>query len=289
MVQECSIINGIMYAKKTLEIVRYKINDLLTQKSLNLGLSVILIGDDPASHLYVHNKAKKAQEVGFNSQIHKFPNDVAESEIIGCLEKLNVDPDINGILVQLPLPTHIETQKIIDSVSYEKDVDGFSTRNVGLLNSWQDSLEPCTPQGILILLREVLGNNLSGKKAVVIGRSRIVGRPMASMLIREGCSVTCLNSHSHNIKEECRSADILVSAVGAPLFIKGDWIKSGACVIDVGIIKVDGKLYGDVDFEGAKKAAGFLTPVPGGVGPMTVACLMLNTIKAAYKQHDVKW
>ncbi|CAG7591481.1 MAG: bifunctional 5,10-methylenetetrahydrofolate dehydrogenase/5,10-methenyltetrahydrofolate cyclohydrolase [Candidatus Midichloria sp.] len=291
--QNCEIIDGKLYSAKVLERVKSKIEHLSTvicktQRSA-LGFAVISVGTDTASQIYVNNKVKKAKEVGLNSEVYKFPQTATEQEIIECIEKLNSDPNVNGILVQLPLPQHINTQKIIDTVNYEKDVDGFSTYNVGLLNSWQDSLEPCTPQGVLILLHEVLGTNISGKKAVILGRSRIVGRPMASILIRESCSVTSLNSNSYNIKDECRTADILISAVGSPSFIKGDWIKKGACVIDVGIVKVNDKLYGDVDFESVRKVAGFLTPVPGGVGPMTVSCLMLNTIKAAYKQYDIKW
>ncbi|WHQ46402.1 MAG: bifunctional methylenetetrahydrofolate dehydrogenase/methenyltetrahydrofolate cyclohydrolase [Candidatus Midichloria sp.] len=295
--QNCKIIDGKLYAAKVLETVKSKIEYLSTvvysdeaqRSALTLGLAVILVGDNPASQIYVNNKAKKAKEIGFNSEIYSFSKTTTEQEVIQCIEKLNLDPNVNGILVQLPLPQHINTQKIIDAVNYEKDVDGFSTYNVGLLNSWQDSLEPCTPQGVLILLHAVLGTNIIGKKVVILGRSRIVSRPMASILIREGCSVSSLNSNSYNTKDECSAADILISAVGSPSFIKGDWIKKGACVIDVGITKVNDRLYGDVDFESVKEVAGFLTPVPGGVGPMTVACLMLNTIKAAYKQYNIKW
>lgn len=289
MVSYCKIINGKLYAKEVLDIVKEKLINLVTYKPTRFGLAVILVGDDPASAIYVNNKAKKAKEVGLESYIHKFSSFATEEEIIDCINNLNKDPIVNGILVQLPLPKHICAQKIIDFVHHEKDVDGFCTYNVGLLNTWQDNLEPCTPQGVLILLYEVLGKNLSGKKAVILGRSRIVGRPMASILIREGCSVTSLNSNSYNVQAECKTADILISAVGSPLLIKQDWVKKGACVIDVGIIRINDKLYGDVDFENVKDVAGFITPVPGGVGPMTVACLLLNTVKAAYKQHNIKW
>ena len=289
MVDDHRIINGRLYAKEVLDIVREKLADLANYKLVKFGLAAILVGNDPASVIYVNNKAKRAKEIGLDSYIYKFSSTATEEEIINCINHLNQDININGILVQLPLPKHIDIQRIIDTIYYAKDVDGFCTYNVGLLNTWQNSLEPCTPQGILILLHEVLGKNLSGKKAVILGRSRIVGRPMASILIREGCSVTSLNSNSYNIQAECKTADILISAVGSPLLIKRDWVKQGACVIDVGIVRINNKLYGDVDFESVKEVASFITPVPGGVGPMTVACLLLNTVKAAYKQHNVKW
>jgi methylenetetrahydrofolate dehydrogenase (NADP+)/methenyltetrahydrofolate cyclohydrolase len=286
---ECQIIDGKLKAKEIISIALDRINNLVTKVGVKIGLAVILVGNDPASKLYVSTKAKKASELGIQSQIFEFSENANENDILDSIDKLNKDTNITGMLIQLPLPNHINTQKIIDKIDPRKDIDGFTTHNVGLLNSWQDSLEPCTPQGVLILLKDIFARELSGKKAVIIGRSRIVGRPMSSILIRESCSVTVLNSHSRDLASECRTADILISAVGSPSFVKGSWIKKGACVIDVGIIKVEDKFRGDIDFEEAKKVASYITPVPGGVGPMTVACLMLNTIKAAYIQHKLIW
>jgi methylenetetrahydrofolate dehydrogenase (NADP+)/methenyltetrahydrofolate cyclohydrolase len=206
---------------------------------------------------------------------------------LDLIERLNKDSAVNGILVQLPLPEHLTQNIIIDSINPDKDVDGFTVYNVGRLNTWQDCLEPSTPQGALILIKSVLGDDLSGKKAVVLGRSLIVGRPMASILVRESCTVTLLHSKSKNIESECKNADILVSAIGSPGFITANLVKQGACVIDVGITRVGDKIVGDVDFNKVSDVAGFLTPVPGGVGPMTVICMLMNTIKSCLKQNNI--
>ena len=288
-IDSCKIINGKACAADLLENVKSNLSSFTAETGKNVGLAVILVGDDPASTIYVNNKAKRAKELGITSIIYKYDTTITTDALIDCINNLNTDPKINGILIQLPLPKHINTQRVIDTVNYEKDVDGFSSYNVGLLNSWQESLEPCTPQGVLILLKKYVEHDLTGKKVVVLGRSRIVGRPMVSMLIREGCSVISLNSYSKNTEEMCCDADIIISAVGSPTMIKKHWVAPGACVIDVGIVRVDGKLFGDVDFHTVKETAGFITPVPGGVGPMTVACLMQNTVKAAYIQHGVQW
>ena len=291
MSHKCHIIDGRKSAEVILQNIKNKIQHLGSANHLEVGIAVIIVGDDPASMVYVNNKAKKAYELGMMSEVYQFQESAEEHSVLKCIRSLNQDRSINGILIQLPIPDHMNSQKILDTVRYDKDVDGFHTHNVGLLNSWQDCLEPCTPQGVMKLLEEIFPNGIAGKKAVVIGRSRIVGRPMVAMLIRAGCSTISLNSHSHSsdIKALCRDADIIISAVGSPNFIKKSWVNKGACVIDVGIIRVDGKLCGDVDFNGVSSVAGFLTPVPGGVGPMTVACLMLNTVKAAYNQYKIEW
>lgn len=284
----CVIIDGKFHAEELLLKLTDRISKLKLQHNIHPCLAVILLGNDPASITYVNNKIKKAQEIGIGSKNYRLDYNTSEQAVIDLLHELNNDYQVNGILIQLPLPKHINTQKLLNYINPQKDVDGFHINNIGLLNSWQDSLEPCTPQGALILIKKVFGNNLSGKKAVILGRSSIVGRPMASMLIRENCTVTVLNSKSLNIINECKTADILVTAVGKAQMIKKDAIKPGACVIDVGIIKVNEKLYGDVDFSSAAEVAGYLTPVPGGVGPMTVACLLFNTIKATCLQHNIK-
>lgn len=285
---QCVVIDGKAHANTLLDNLRREIQEL-GKRSIVPGLAVILVGDDTASVMYTATKVRRAQEIGIHSRVHKFPATVTESEVLEYIHRLNADNAINGILVQLPLPNHFNTQALLDTITYEKDVDGFHTYNVGLLNSWQDSLEPCTPQGALMLIKSALGQDISGKKAVVLGRSRIVGRPMVSILIRESCSVLALHSKSRNLQEECRNADIIVSAVGKPQMITKEWVMPGACVIDIGIVKVGDKLYGDVDFESVKQVAGFITPVPGGVGQMTVACLLLNTIRAAYTANYMPW
>ncbi|WP_339041814.1 bifunctional 5,10-methylenetetrahydrofolate dehydrogenase/5,10-methenyltetrahydrofolate cyclohydrolase [Candidatus Lariskella endosymbiont of Hedychridium roseum] len=283
----CSTVDGKAFAASILEKLKGNIAFIKERYNIVPGLAVVLVGNDPASAIYTNNKVKNARAIGIASYIHQFDSSISEEEVLNLLRKLNEDPFVHGILVQLPLPKHIDTHKIFNVINHLKDVDGFSTNNVGLLNSWQNCLEPCTPQGVLYLLKQKLGPDLSGKRAVVLGRSQIVGRPMSSMLIREGCTVTIMNSHSNNQKMECRIADILISAVGKPHMITREWVKVGAYVVDVGIQKVKDKLYGDVNFEDVQKVAGFLTPVPGGVGPMTIACLMKNTIKATCKQHNI--
>lgn len=245
------------------------------------GLAVILVGDDPASHVYVRNKIKACEHVGINSIERRLPEDTTNEEIERVINDLNADPDIHGILLQLPLPDHLDSDYLIQLIAAHKDVDGLNLRNVGALVAGIDGLVPCTPEGSLILIKSVI-TDLSGLHAVVIGRSLLFGKPMAQLLLRENCTVTMAHSRTKNLAEICKQADILVAAVGREKMVKADWIKPGACVIDVGINRMDnGKLCGDVDFDGAFDVAGAITPVPGGVGPMTIACLLANTIKAA--------
>jgi len=257
------------------------------------GLAVILVGDDPASQVYVRNKARQTEEVGMASFEHRLPAATPQAELISLINVLNGDARVHGMLVQLPLPGHVDSQAVIDAVDPAKDVDGFHPVNVGRVALGDDrGLTPCTPLGCLMLLKDRL-NDLSGLRALVLGRSNIVGKPMASLLLRENCTVTIAHSRTRELKEECRRAEILVAAVGRPQMVKGDWIKPGATVIDVGISRIDAgdgkrRLVGDVDFQSALAVAGAITPVPGGVGPMTIACLLLNTLKAACAQHGVE-
>ncbi len=248
------------------------------------GLAVVLVGADPASEVYVRNKEKAVLEVGMASFPHHLPASTSEDELLRLIIMLNSDARVHGILVQLPLPHHINAEKILEHISPHKDVDGFHPVNVGKLATGQNGLFPCTPLGCMMLLRETVPD-LKGLNAVVVGRSNIVGKPIAQLLLQADCTVTIAHSKTKNLPELCRSADILVAAIGKPEFIKGDWIKKGATVIDVGInrIMVDGKtkLVGDVAFQEAVQVAGAITPVPGGVGPMTIACLLVNTLKAA--------
>ncbi len=245
------------------------------------GLAVILVGDDPASHVYVGNKVKACAQVGVESFEARLPEDTTNDAVAAQIESFNTDPKVHGILLQLPLPDHLDSDSLVQMISPEKDVDGLTLRNVGALVAGVDGLVPCTPQGSLLLIKSVL-NDLSGLHAVVIGRSLLFGKPMAQLLLAENCTVTMAHSRTKNLEDVCRSADILVAAVGREKMVKGEWVKPGACIIDVGINRMDnGKLCGDVDFDGAKDIAGSITPVPGGVGPMTIACLMKNTLKAA--------
>ncbi len=249
------------------------------------GLAVILVGDDPASHVYVGNKVKACTKTGIRSLEHRLPASASADEIAALIGKLNVDSDVDGILLQLPLPAGIDSGPLIQMIAPEKDVDGLTIPNIGKLVAGLDGMVPCTPQGSLMLIKSVMPD-LSGKHAVVIGRSLLFGKPMAQLLLAENCTVTMAHSKTTNLPEICRSADILVAAVGRPKMVKGDWVKSGAVVIDVGINRLDtAKLCGDVDFESAAQVAGFITPVPGGVGPMTIACLMANTLKAHKSLH----
>ena len=282
------IIDGKLQANRICKRLKQRILQLANNHPITPGLAVILAGDDPASHIYVANKLKRAKEIAMNIFSHFLPASVTETQLISLIEQLNKDKSVHGILLQIPIPSQINQFKAINAIAPNKDVDGFTVQNVGLLNTWQDCLEPSTPQGALRLIKSVLGDDLSGKKAVVLGRSLIVGRPMTSMLVRESCTVTLLHSKSINIASECTSADILVAAIGQPGFITKDLVKPGACIIDVGINRVDGKILGDVDFESVSKIAGFITPVPGGVGPMTVACMLENTFKAMCKQHNLE-
>ena len=241
------------------------------------GLAVILIGDLAPSQIYVKNKEKSAKEVGLNSEVIRYANDVDENTILKKINDLNEDKSVSGILVQLPLPKHINKKKVIESISPSKDVDGFHPMNVGNLSSGYESSVPCTPLGCYLLLKKI-EPNLSGKKAVIIGRSNLNGKPMAQLLLKENCTVTITHSKTKNLKSECLLADIIIAAVGIPELVKGDWVKKDSIIIDVGINKIDKGIVGDVDFDQVSKRAKALTPVPGGVGPMTIACLIKNTI-----------
>jgi len=252
------------------------------------GLAVVLVGADPASEIYVRNKGKMTREAGMESFEHKLPADTTEEDLLALVGELNRDDRVHGILVQLPLPKHISEQKVIATIDPAKDVDGFHVVNAGLLATGGDGMVPCTPLGCLMVLKDRLGD-LSGKKALVIGRSNIVGKPMAQLLLKESCTVTIAHSRTKDLAAECRQADIIVAAVGVPELVRGDWVKPGAVIIDVGMNRLpkdDGKtrLAGDVNFEEASRVAAAITPVPGGVGPMTIACLLANTITAAERQ-----
>ena len=267
--------------KKEAATLRLKLKDEVIElkKKYNEvpGLTVILIGEFAPSQIYVRNKEKSAKEVGLNSDVIRYPNDVDEKTILKKIKDLNEDSSVSGILVQLPLPKHIDKKKVIESISPIKDVDGFHPVNVGNLSSGYESLIPCTPLGCYLLLKKI-EPNLSGKKAVIIGRSNLNGKPMAQLLLKENCTVTITHSKTKNLKSECLLADIIIAAVGIPELVKGDWVKKDTIIIDVGINKVEKGLVGDVDFEQVSKKAKALTPVPGGVGPMTIACLIKNTI-----------
>ena len=287
---DCIVLDG----KKFAEEIRSKIKDLGTQfteeTGVTPGLAVVVVGDHPASKVYVRNKIKQTEEVGFNSIEHKLPTNVSEKDLLSIVDDLNHDKKVNGILVQLPLPEHINSDVILDKIDPSKDVDGFHATNVGKLWSGLNSLVPCTPLGCSLMIKK-LYSDLSGKKAVIVGRSNIVGKPMAALLIKMNATVTIVHSRTKNIEEICKSADILVAAVGVPNMVKGTWIKKGCIVIDVGInrIEKDGKniLVGDVDFNEAIKSSSMITPVPGGVGPMTIACLLLNTLNASKAQYNL--
>ena len=242
------------------------------------GLTVILIGEYAPSKIYVRNKEKSAIEIGLKSEIVKYPDTVDEKTVLAKINELNKDENVSGILVQLPLPKHIDNKKIIDAIDPNKDVDGFHPNNVGNLSSGYESSIPCTPLGCHLLIKKI-EPNLNGKKAVVLGRSNLNGKPMTQLLLKENCTVTIAHSKTKNLKEECLKADILVVAVGIPKLVKGDWVKKGSIVIDVGINKTEKGIVGDVDFDEASKHAKAITPVPGGVGPMTIACLLKNTIE----------
>ena len=282
-----TIIDGRQFAKALREDVAGQVEAIVQAGHAAPGLAVVLIGDNAASEVYVRNKVKQAREAGMHSEEYRLPVDTSQAELLGVIDKLNQDTRIHGILVQLPLPRQIQEKAVINAVDADKDVDGFHLLNTGLLSIGEQGLVPCTPLGCLLMLKDKLGD-LSGLQAVIIGRSNIVGKPMANLLLQENCTITITHSHTRNLPGLCRSADILVAAVGRPHFVQGDWIKPGAAVIDVGINRIeDGgktRLVGDVDFKAASKVAGFITPVPGGVGPMTIACLLANTVAAARLQ-----
>ena len=272
----------IIDGKKEAELLRHEVKkeiDSLKLKNNKVpGLTVILIGDFAPSQIYVKNKEKKAKEVGINSEVVRYPKEVSEQEILKKIKELNDNNAVSGILVQLPLPSQINKEKIINAINPLKDVDGFHPVNVGNLSSGYHATVPCTPLGCLFLIKKT-ESNLSGKHAVIIGRSNLNGKPMAQLLLKENCTVTIVHSKTKDLKIECLKADILVAAVGVPNLVKGDWVKKDAIVIDVGINKVDDKIVGDVDFDNVKDKVKAITPVPGGVGPMTIACLLKNTLE----------
>ena len=272
----------IIDGKKIAETLRQKLKKEIIEIKSSFksvpGLTVILIGEDPASKIYVRNKEKFSKEIGINSEVIKYPENIEEKEVLSKIIELNKNKKVSGILVQLPLPKHINKQKVIETILPEKDVDGFHPINVGNLSSGYDSKVPCTPLGCFLLLKEV-EKNLSGKHAVVIGRSNLNGKPMAQLLLKENCTVTITHSKTKDLKSQCNKADIIIAAVGKPKLVKGDWVKKNAIVIDVGINKTTDGIVGDVDFNEVSKVARAITPVPGGVGPMTIACLLRNTVE----------
>ena len=272
------LIDGKKAAAELREELKSEVNDLKKKYNKVPGLTVILIGDLTPSQIYVRNKEKSATEVGLKSEVIRYPDSVEEKTVLKKIDELNKDNSVSGILVQLPLPKHIDKQKVIEAIDPGKDVDGFHPMNVGNLSSGYDSSIPCTPLGCYLLIKKI-EPNLSGKKAVVVGRSNLNGKPMTQLLLKENCTVTIAHSKTKNLKEECLKADILVVAVGIPKLVKGDWIKKGSIVIDVGINKTEEGIVGDVDFDEVSKFAKAITPVPGGVGPMTIACLLKNTIE----------
>ncbi|MFK7888185.1 MAG: bifunctional methylenetetrahydrofolate dehydrogenase/methenyltetrahydrofolate cyclohydrolase FolD [Gammaproteobacteria bacterium] len=279
------IIDGKQKAQAVREDVARRTQALTDATGVVPGLAVVLAGEDPASQVYVRNKGIQAREAGFESFTHRLPDSVSEADILSLVETLNNDDKVHGILVQLPLPKHIDEQKVIDRINPDKDVDGFHVTNAGRLAVGLDGFVPCTPLGCSMMIRDCAAD-LSGYNAVVVGRSNIVGKPMAALLLQANCTVTIAHSRTRDLPALCREADILVAAVGRPHMIKGDWVKPGAIVIDVGINRVDKdgggtRLIGDVDYAAAAEHAGFITPVPGGVGPMTIACLLSNTLLSA--------
>ncbi len=273
-----TIIDGKKTAADLRSNLKNEVDNLRKKFNKVPGLTVILIGEYAPSKIYVRNKEKSALEIGLKSEIIKYPETVDEKTVLEKISELNKDENVSGILVQLPLPKHINNKKIIDAIDPNKDVDGFHPNNVGNLSSGYESSVPCTPLGCHLLIKKI-EPNLNGKKAVVLGRSNLNGKPMTQLLLKENCTVTIAHSKTKNLKEECLKADILVVAVGIPKLVKGDWIKKGSIVIDVGINKTDEGIVGDVDFDEVSKYAKAITPVPGGVGPMTIACLLKNTIE----------
>ena len=279
------IIDGKKTAAELREELKKKIIELKSTYNAIPGLTVILVGEDPPSKIYVKNKEKFAKEVGMNSEVIRYPEKVEEKVVLNKIRELNNDKKVSGILVQLPLPKHIDKRKVIETILPSKDVDGFHPMNVGNLSSGYDSSIPCTPLGCYLLLKKV-EKNLNGMHAVMIGRSNLNGKPMTQLLLKENCTVTVTHSKTKDLKAECLRADIIIAAVGIPKLVKGDWVKKGAIVIDVGINKTDSGIVGDVDFEEVSKVAKAITPVPGGVGPMTIACLLSNTVECFKKAQS---
>lgn len=285
------VIDGKVHAEELVAKVTEGTAKLKQAHGIVPGLAVVLVGSDPASQVYVSSKSKRAAACGFHSVQRDLPEDTSEADLLAEVERLNADPSIHGILVQLPLPRHIDSGKVIQAIAPHKDVDGFHFINVGKLGTGEaeTALVPCTPAGSMLLIESALGKDLSGKTAVVVGRSNIVGKPMFNLLLQANATVTIAHSRTADLPALCRTADILVAAIGKPEFIKGDWVKPGATVIDVGINRIDApekgegktRLVGDVEYSAAAERAGAITPVPGGVGPMTIAMLMANTLRAA--------
>jgi methylenetetrahydrofolate dehydrogenase (NADP+)/methenyltetrahydrofolate cyclohydrolase len=284
------VIDGKSFAADLRQQIAKNVVELKTEHGITPGLAVVLVGDDPASQVYVRNKGAQTVEAGMMSFEHRLPADTTQDQLMTLIGQMNADPGVHGILVQLPLPRHLDADLVINAIEPIKDVDGFTVQNVGRLATGQTSLVACTPLGCLMLLRHQLGD-LSGLHAVIVGRSNIVGKPMAQLLLSDNATVTIAHSRTKNLRDVCGGADILVAAVGRPRMIPGDWIKPGATVIDVGINRVsDGaksRLVGDVDFDTAIEVAGAITPVPGGVGPMTIACLLANTLVACRRANGL--
>jgi methylenetetrahydrofolate dehydrogenase (NADP+) / methenyltetrahydrofolate cyclohydrolase len=288
-----TLIDGKSVAEDVVEKVKAAASRLISEAGVTPGLAVVIVGEDPASQVYVASKSRKAKECHFHSVQHSLPDTTSEADLLVLIGKLNADEAIHGILVQLPLPKHIDTGKVIQAIAPDKDVDGFHFINVGKLGAGEidTAFVPCTPAGSMLLIERIRGRDLSGLNAVVVGRSNIVGKPMANLLLAANATVTIAHSRTADLPALCRTADILVAAVGRPEMVKGDWVKPGATVIDVGINRIDApekgegksRLVGDADFHGAEKIAGAITPVPGGVGPMTIAMLMANTAVSAYR------
>ncbi|MES2698327.1 MAG: bifunctional methylenetetrahydrofolate dehydrogenase/methenyltetrahydrofolate cyclohydrolase FolD [Pseudomonadota bacterium] len=279
-----AVIDGKAVANRLDEKTKAEVDAMIEAGMVRPGLTVVLVGDDGASQVYVRRKIKACQKVGISSSEHRLPADTSQEDLLELIAKLNVDPTVHGILCQVPLPPHIDTRLVLRSIAPEKDVDGFHPVNVGRLSTGTGGIVPCTPLGVMILLQSVI-DDFKGKDAVVIGKSNIVGKPVANLLLDAECTVTVTHIYTHNLPDLCRQADIIVAAAGAPQLVKGDWVKPGAVIIDVGITRVMGddgkeKLLGDVAFDECQHAAA-ITPVPGGVGPMTIACLMANTVQAA--------
>ena len=285
------IIDGKLFSRKLRDQVAEHVNALKKENNVTPGLAVVLVGEDPASQVYVRSKGKQTIEAGMNSYEHKLSEDTSEEDLLELVNRLNDDNEVHGILVQLPLPEHINEDAVINAIDPVKDVDGFHISNVGLLATGQKSMVPCTPLGCLLMLKDLHGS-LSGMDAVIIGRSNIVGKPMAQLLLIESCTVTITHSKTKNLEEMVGRADIIIAAVGRPEIVKGDWIKPGATLIDVGINRVEGndggkRLVGDAEFSSCSEIAGAITPVPGGVGPMTIACLLVNTLVACCRKHKL--
>ena len=283
------IIDGKLFSRKLRDQVAQHVAVLKKENNVTPGLAVVLVGEDPASQVYVRSKGKQTIEAGMNSYEYKLSADTSEADLLELVNRLNEDNDVHGILVQLPLPGHINEDAVINAIVPVKDVDGFHISNVGLLATGQKSMVPCTPLGCLLMLKDFHGS-LAGMDAVIIGRSNIVGKPMAQLLLNESCTVSITHSKTRNLEQVVGRADIIIAAVGKPEMVKGDWIKPGATLIDVGINRVeenDGgkRLVGDAEFSSCSKIAGALTPVPGGVGPMTIACLLVNTLVACCRKH----